>query len=302
MWVWVIFFCFQLFQYYLKWSIKKEGQETLYIKDQDTGKPDTPQVEQIRYRTLFCGNERTARIFYVRVPSHSVVSDSFATPRTVACPLSMGLFRQKYWRGLPFLGDLLPPGIEPTSPASPALAGGPLPPPHLGRPYLFKQSLSDGRSSSRSGLTHPFVQLLQQCDMSQCGGEGLNCHGPQPGHKPPATGEGEPLCPTSWGPPQPPESVTTLLGSRDALLHNHPAGKMPWITTPLCNSEFRRPEPCWVHLLPSAPCWILFFSVHLWSRAKLGVLIIWIIMVLNFLSFFKKQHSEECLKLYGSFI
>ena len=41
-------------------------------------------------------------------------------------PLSMGLSRQEYWSGLPFPtpGDLLDPGIEPASPASPALAGG----------------------------------------------------------------------------------------------------------------------------------------------------------------------------------
>ena len=41
-------------------------------------------------------------------------------------PLSMGFFRQEYWSGLPFppLGDLSDPGIEPTSPESPTLAGG----------------------------------------------------------------------------------------------------------------------------------------------------------------------------------
>ena len=46
------------------------------------------------------------------------------TPWTVAhqAPLSMGSSRQEYWSGLP--GDLPDPGIEPTSPASPALAGG----------------------------------------------------------------------------------------------------------------------------------------------------------------------------------
>ena len=40
-------------------------------------------------------------------------------------PLSMGVSRQEYWSGLPFPipGDLLNPGIEPTSLASPALAG-----------------------------------------------------------------------------------------------------------------------------------------------------------------------------------
>ena len=49
----------------------------------------------------------------------------FVTPWTVAhqAPLSMGFSRQEYWSGLPFpsSGDLLDPGMEPTSPA---LAGG----------------------------------------------------------------------------------------------------------------------------------------------------------------------------------
>ena len=49
----------------------------------------------------------------------------FATPGTSACqaPLLIGLPRQKYWSGLPFPtpGDLPDPGIEPTSPESPAL-------------------------------------------------------------------------------------------------------------------------------------------------------------------------------------
>ena len=49
----------------------------------------------------------------------------FVTQWTVDCqtPLSMGLPRQEYWRGLPFSspGDLPNPGIEC---ASPALAGG----------------------------------------------------------------------------------------------------------------------------------------------------------------------------------
>ena len=44
------------------------------------------------------------------------------TPWTVACQasLSMKFSRQEYWNGLPFPS----PGIEPMSPASPALAGG----------------------------------------------------------------------------------------------------------------------------------------------------------------------------------
>ena len=53
------------------------------------------------------------------------MSDSFATPWTVACqvPLFMRFPRQEHWSGFPFPppGDLSDPGIEP---ASPALAGG----------------------------------------------------------------------------------------------------------------------------------------------------------------------------------
>ena len=49
------------------------------------------------------------------------MSDSFATPWTVAhqAPLSMGIPRQEYWRGLSFpsAGDLPDPGIKAESPA-----------------------------------------------------------------------------------------------------------------------------------------------------------------------------------------
>ena len=50
----------------------------------------------------------------------------FVTQWTIACqdPLSMGFFFQReYWSGLPFPspGDLLDPGIKPTSLSSPAL-------------------------------------------------------------------------------------------------------------------------------------------------------------------------------------
>ena len=49
----------------------------------------------------------------------------FVTLWTVAsqAPLSLGFSQQEYWSGLPFPRDLHDPGIEPTSPASPALAG-----------------------------------------------------------------------------------------------------------------------------------------------------------------------------------
>ena len=56
---------------------------------------------------------------YARVCSfsHSVVSNSFATPWTIAhqAPLSIGFSRQEYWSGLPFPtpGYLPDPGIKP---------------------------------------------------------------------------------------------------------------------------------------------------------------------------------------------
>ena len=60
--------------------------------------------------------------------SCQIMSDSLRPIWTAArqAPLSVGFSRQEYWSGLPFPppGDLPDPGIEPTSPVSPALAGG----------------------------------------------------------------------------------------------------------------------------------------------------------------------------------
>ena len=59
----------------------------------------------------------------------------------VACqaPLSMEFSRQEYWSWLPFPtpGDLPDPGIEPTSPESPALQSDTLPLSHLGNISLW---------------------------------------------------------------------------------------------------------------------------------------------------------------------
>ena len=78
-------------------------------------------------------------IVCVHTLSPSVVSDSFATLWTVAhqAPLSMEFARQEYWSGLPFPtpGALPHPGIEPTSPVFPALAGGFFTTAPLGKPH-----------------------------------------------------------------------------------------------------------------------------------------------------------------------
>ena len=67
----------------------------------------------------------------------------FATPWTVAhqAPLSVGFFRQEYWSRLPFppRGDLPDPGIEPSSPKSPALQVDSLPLSYWGTPSVCQR-------------------------------------------------------------------------------------------------------------------------------------------------------------------
>ena len=68
------------------------------------------------------------------------MSKSFATPWTVAhqAPLSMGFPRQEHWNGFAIAfsrGNLPNPGIEPGSPASPALAGRFITTEPCGKPY-----------------------------------------------------------------------------------------------------------------------------------------------------------------------
>ena len=60
----------------------------------------------------------------------------FATPQTIAqqASLSVGLFQQEYWSGLPFPspGNLPDTGIEKASPEYPGLQAESLPLSHLG--------------------------------------------------------------------------------------------------------------------------------------------------------------------------
>ena len=67
----------------------------------------------------------------------------FVTPRTVAGQASLFMeFRQEYWSGLlfPTPGDLPYPEIEPTSLASPTLAGGFFTTMTPGKPNIYKIS------------------------------------------------------------------------------------------------------------------------------------------------------------------
>ena len=64
-------------------------------------------------------------------------------------PLSVGFSRQEYWSGLscPFTGDLPNPGIEPTSPVSPALQADSLPLSYQVKPW------TKGRGSQEESWT-----------------------------------------------------------------------------------------------------------------------------------------------------
>ena len=74
---------------------------------------------------LICRKSLQPPSLHVQLLNHIQL---FATLWTVArqAPLSMGFSRHEYWSGLlfPSPGDLVTPGIEPTSLVSPALAGG----------------------------------------------------------------------------------------------------------------------------------------------------------------------------------
>ena len=58
-------------------------------------------------------------------------------------PLSMGLFGQEYWSGLPFPspGGLSNPGIEPASPMSPEFQADSFPAEALGKPLELMKLL-----------------------------------------------------------------------------------------------------------------------------------------------------------------
>ena len=88
-------------------------------------------------------------VYLSRVPAQSLSRvQLFETPWTLArqAPLSMRFSRQEYFSGLPFPppGDLPNPGIKPTSPACPALAGSFFSPETPGKPQVFVSPLPFG--------------------------------------------------------------------------------------------------------------------------------------------------------------
>ena len=111
---------------------------------------------------------RTAPYSYTFIQGLCVCAPSlshvrlFVTPWTMAgqAPLSMELFRQEYWSGLPFSSpvDLSDPGIKP---APPALAGGFLTTAPPGKPVKAKASifLIPLLLLQRHTHTHPILYL-----------------------------------------------------------------------------------------------------------------------------------------------
>ena len=98
------------------------------------------------------------------------MSNASVNPLTVAYPilLFMEFSRQEYWNGLPFSppGDLLNPGLEHTSPASPALQVDSFPLSHQGSPYIASVQFSSVAQS---------CQTL--CDPMGCSLPGSSVHG-----------------------------------------------------------------------------------------------------------------------------
>ena len=90
----------------------------------DSTGSETPVSRALLHLALCVSSTGCSFVFLF---SWSVVSNSFVTPWTVAnqLPRFMKFPRQEYWSGLSFPppGDLPNPEIEPTSLASPALAG-----------------------------------------------------------------------------------------------------------------------------------------------------------------------------------
>ena len=82
----------------------------------------------------------------------------------------MGISRQEYWSGLPCppSGDLPDPGIEPTSPVSPALQVDSLPTESPGKPITDLGSVSKSRDITLLTKVHIVKAMLFQVSVYGC--------------------------------------------------------------------------------------------------------------------------------------
>ena len=108
------------------WSISGFAGQSL-CRSKEREKHTSDSVRAISEGESGPQGMRLSAFMLMLVLSHFSRVQLFVTPRTVAlqAPLSMRFSRQEYSSGLPYPppGDLLDPGIEPTSLVSPALAG-----------------------------------------------------------------------------------------------------------------------------------------------------------------------------------
>ena len=90
-------------------------------------------------------------------------------PRTTAhqAPLSMGFSRQEDWGGLPCPppGDLPDLGIEPTSPVSPALAGGFFTNEPQGKPVQLSKASFFFSYLENDIITCKFKMKMHRCEL-----------------------------------------------------------------------------------------------------------------------------------------
>ena len=101
--------------------------------EQQQGARD-PAVNRTKIRILFC----------CCLVSRSCPTLCDSVDCSCQAPLFMGFSSQEYWSGLPFPlpEDLPDPGIEPMSPAAPALQADSLPLSHQGSPFTYVYSIT----------------------------------------------------------------------------------------------------------------------------------------------------------------
>ena len=125
---------------------------------------------------LYIWNSHNVVNQLVLVLSRSAMSDSAACvlePARLLCPRDFpgentGVFSSiQYWMPFPPSKDLPDPGIKPKSPTCSILAGGSLPPSHLGSPHkqlkIIKKKISKHKITHFKTIIQWFSVRLQSC-------------------------------------------------------------------------------------------------------------------------------------------